>query len=202
MHRKPFLSLDSIVFIGGTMPEEALIVVDMQRDFMPGGALPVPEGDRIIPRCNEYIRKFMERGALIVATRDWHPPNHISFKDRGGPWPPHCVQGTEGAEFVVELPADAIFISKATEPDKEAYSGFEGTDLAEILRKNGVKRVYVCGVATEYCVRATALDALKNGFETYLLADAVKGIRREDEERALREMERAGVKVLPSFWWS
>ncbi|ASJ09870.1 nicotinamidase [Thermococcus sp. P6] len=178
------------------MPEEALIVVDMQRDFMPGGALPVPGGDRIIPRCNDYIREFMKRGALIVATRDWHPENHISFRERGGPWPKHCVQGTEGAEFVVELPADAVVISKATEPDKEAYSGFEGTDLEEILRKHGVKRVYICGVATEYCVRATALDAVKRGFETYLLRDAVKGIKPLDEERALKELERAGVRIL------
>ena len=178
------------------MPEEALIVVDMQRDFMPGGALPVPGGDEIIPRCNDYIEEFRKRGALIVATRDWHPPNHISFKEQGGPWPAHCVQNTPGAEFVVDLPADAVIISKATEPDKEAYSGFEGTDLAEILRKNGVKRVYVCGVATEYCVKATALDAVKHGFETYLLSDAVKGIRPEDEERALKEMKSAGVRIL------
>ncbi len=178
------------------MPEEALIVVDMQRDFMPGGALPVPEGDRIIPRCNEYIRAFMGRGALIVATRDWHPENHISFREQGGPWPRHCVRGTEGAEFVVELPADVVIISKATEPDREAYSGFEGTELAEILKKRGVKRVYICGVATEYCVKATALDAVKHGFETYLLRDAVKGIDEEDEERALRELESAGVRIL------
>ncbi|BAD85839.1 probable nicotinamidase [Thermococcus kodakarensis KOD1] len=178
------------------MPKEALIVVDMQRDFMPGGALPVPEGDTIIPKCNEYIKKFKEKGALIVATRDWHPPNHISFKERGGPWPPHCVQNTPGAEFVVDLPEDAIIISKATEPDKEAYSGFEGTNLAEILRENGVEKVYICGVATEYCVKATALDAVRHGFETYLLSDAVKGINPEDEKKALEEMKRAGVKIL------
>ncbi|NJD99927.1 nicotinamidase [Thermococcus sp. LS1] len=181
------------------MPEEALIVVDMQRDFMPGGALPVPDGDKIIPRVNEYIRKFKERGALIVATRDWHPEDHISFKEQGGPWPKHCVQNTPGAEFVVELPEDAVVISKAAEPDKEAYSGFEGTNLAEILKEKGVKRVYVCGVATEYCVKATALDAIRHGFETYLLRDAVRGINPEDEENALRELEQAGVKVLSSL---
>ncbi|AEC52434.1 pyrazinamidase/nicotinamidase [Pyrococcus sp. NA2] len=178
------------------MPEEALIVVDMQRDFMPGGALPVPEGDKIIPKVNEYIRKFKEKGALIVATRDWHPENHISFKERGGPWPKHCVQNTPGAEFVVDLPEDAIIISKATEPDKEAYSGFEGTNLAEILKDNGVKRVYICGVATEYCVRATALDALRHGFEVYLLVDAVKGIRPEDEKKAIEEMKEKGIKIM------
>ncbi|KUH33303.1 nicotinamidase [Thermococcus celericrescens] len=178
------------------MPEEALIIVDMQRDFMPGGALPVPDGEGIIPRCNRYIEEFRKRGALIVATRDWHPENHVSFREQGGPWPRHCVQNTPGAEFVVELPADVVIISKATGPDKEAYSGFEGTNLAEILKRNGVRRVYICGVATEYCVKATALDAVKHGFETYLLRDAVKGIKPQNEERALGEMERAGVKVL------
>ncbi|WP_048152510.1 nicotinamidase [Palaeococcus ferrophilus] len=178
------------------MPEEALIVVDMQRDFMPGGALPVPEGDRIIPRVEEYIEEFRKRGALIVATRDWHPENHISFRERGGPWPAHCVQGTPGAELVVKLPEEAIIISKADEPDKEAYSGFEGTNLAEILKEKGVRRVYVCGVATEYCVRATALDAARHGFEVFLLKDAVKGIKPEDEERALKEMDDRGVTVL------
>ncbi|NJE42769.1 nicotinamidase [Thermococcus sp. GR6] len=181
------------------MPEAALIVVDMQRDFMPGGALPVPDGDKIIPRVNEYIRKFKERGALIVATRDWHPEDHISFMEQGGPWPKHCVQNTPGAEFVVELPEDAVVISKAADPDKEAYSGFEGTNLAEILKEKGVKRVYVCGVATEYCVKATALDAVRHGFETYLLRDAVRGINPEDEGNALRELEQAGVKVLSSL---
>ncbi len=184
---------------GGDVPGEALIVVDMQRDFMPGGALPVPGGDKIIPRVNRYIEEFRGRGALIVATRDWHPPDHISFKERGGPWPRHCVQGTAGAEFVVKLPKDALIISKATEPDKEAYSGFEGTNLAEVLREKGVERVYICGVATEYCVRATALDAVKNGFETYLLCDAIKGINPQDEERALKELRSAGVNLFSAL---
>lgn len=177
---------------------EALIIVDMQRDFMPGGALPVPEGDKIIPKIEELIEKFKKRGALIVATRDWHPPNHISFKEQGGPWPSHCVQNTKGAEIVVNLPKDAIIISKADKPDKEAYSGFEGTELAEVLKEKGVKKVYICGVATEYCVRATALDALKHGFEVYLIRDAVKGIKPEDEEKALKELEEKGVKIISS----
>jgi nicotinamidase/pyrazinamidase len=178
------------------MVKEALIVVDMQRDFMPGGALPVPKGDKIIPIINDCIRKFRERGALIVATRDWHPKNHISFRDRGGPWPAHCVQNTPGAEFVVELPEDAVIISKATEPDEEAYSGFEGTDLDRILKEKGVKRVYICGVATEYCVKATALDALKLGYETYILLDAIKGINPEDEKKAIEELQKAGAKAI------
>ncbi|WP_456321126.1 nicotinamidase [Palaeococcus sp. (in: euryarchaeotes)] len=175
---------------------EALIVVDMQRDFMPGGALPVPEGDRIIPKVNEYIKTFKEKGALIIATRDWHPPNHMSFKEYGGIWPPHCIQNTEGAEFVVKLPEDAIIISKADKPDKEAYSGFQDTNLAELLRERGIKKVYICGVATEYCVKATALDALREGFEVYLLKDAIKGIKKEDEEDALKELEEEGAKII------
>ncbi len=172
---------------------EALIVVDMQRDFMPGGALPVPEGDSIIPIIQECIKLFSKRGALIVATRDWHPPDHVSFKENGGPWPRHCVRNTSGAEFVVDLPEDAVIISKATEPDKEAYSGFENTKLAEVLRERGIKKIYVCGVATEYCVRATAMDALKLGFEVHLLTDAVKGINPEDEKRAMAELKKSGA---------
>ncbi|AHF81023.1 nicotinamidase [Thermococcus paralvinellae] len=175
---------------------EALIIVDMQKDFMPGGALPVPDGDKIIPKVEEYIKKFKEKGALIVATRDWHPPNHISFKEQGGPWPRHCVQNTEGAKFVVKLPEDAIIISKADKPDKEAYSGFEGTNLAEMLKENGIRKVYICGVATEYCVRATALDALRYGFEVYILKDAIKGINPEDEEKVLKELEKKGAKII------
>ncbi|NJE77477.1 isochorismatase family protein, partial [Thermococcus sp. ES12] len=110
----------------------------------------------------------------------------------------HCVQNTKGAEIVIELPEDAIIISKADEPDKEAYSGFEGTDLAKILKEKGVKKVYLCGVATEYCVRATALDALKEGFEVYLLQDAIKGINAEDEEKALKELKEKGANVIDS----
>ncbi|MBO8174116.1 MAG: nicotinamidase [Thermococcus sp.] len=175
---------------------EALIIVDMQKDFMPNGALPVPDGEKIIPKVEEYIKKFKEKGALIVATRDWHPPNHISFKEQGGPWPKHCVQNTEGAEFVVKLPENTIIISKADKPDKEAYSGFDGTNLAEILKEKGIKKVYICGVATEYCVKATALDALKHGFEVYILKDAIKGINPEDEKKALKELEEKGAKII------
>jgi len=175
---------------------EALIIVDMQRDFMPGGALPVPDGDKIIPKVEEYIKKFKGKGALIVATRDWHPENHISFKEQGGPWPKHCVQNTDGAEFVVKLPENTIIISKADKPDKEAYSGFEGTNLAEILKEKGIKKVYICGVATEYCVKATVLDALKHGFEVYILKDAIEGINPGDEEKALKELEERGAKII------
>ena len=180
--------------------EDALIIVDVQVDFCPGGALPVPEGDKIIPALNEYIKKFSEAGALIVATRDWHPPNHVSFKNQGGLWPPHCIQGTEGAKFhpSLQLPKNVKIVSKAIDPFKEAYSGFEGTDLGDFLKKRGIKRVFVGGLATEYCVKHTVLDALKLGFETFLLEDAVKGMDAKpgDVERAVKEMLEKGARKI------
>lgn len=180
--------------------EDALVVVDVQVDFCPGGALPVPEGDKIVPVLNKYIGKFARAGALIVATRDWHPSNHISFKDYGGLWPSHCVQGTDGANFHpdLQLPQKVKIVSKATDPFKEAYSGFEGTNLAEDLKKAGVKRVFVGGLATEYCVKNTVLDALNLGFETFLLKDAVRGINVKpgDIEKAMKEMLEKGAKKI------
>ncbi|MCD6465147.1 nicotinamidase [Candidatus Bathyarchaeota archaeon] len=180
--------------------EDALIIVDVQVDFCPGGALPVPEGDKIVPILNKYIEKFDEAGALIVATRDWHPPNHSSFKTHGGPWPPHCIQGTRGAEFHpdLHLPKRTKIISKATDPSREAYSGFEGTGLSEELKKAGIKRVFVGGLATEYCVKSTVLDALKYGFETFLLEDAIKGIDAKpgDIDKAIAEMLQKGAKKI------
>jgi len=181
-------------------PKSALIIVDVQNDFIPGGALPVPEGDRVVPILNEYIGKFVKGGGKIFATRDWHPPNHISFKDRGGPWPPHCVQGTWGASFHkdLRLPADAIIISKASSPDKEAYSGFQDTELAGKLRQLGIRRVFIGGLATDYCVLNTVMDALSNGFETYLLLDGCRGIDLHpgDVERAVGRMVLAGAKPV------
>lgn len=180
--------------------EDALIVVDVQVDFCPGGSLPVPEGDKIVPVLNEYIRRFNSAGALIVATRDWHPPNHVSFKDYGGLWPPHCVQETGGAKFHpnLQLPEGVKIVSKATDPFKEAYSGFEGTNLAEDLKRSGVKRVFVGGLATEYCVKSTVLDALNLGFETFLLEDAAMGINAKpsDVEKAIKEMLEKGAKKI------
>lgn len=181
-------------------PSDALVVVDMQVDFMPGGALPVPGGDEVVGRVNEYVELFTKAGATVVFTRDWHPPNHISFKTRGGPWPPHCIQGTPGASFHPKLrvPTDALIVSKATDPDREAYSGFEGTELDAELRKRGVRRVFVCGVATDYCVRATALDAAKLGYQVFLLVDAVRGVNMPPNsvQRATDEMLNAGVVLV------
>lgn len=182
------------------LPKDALIIVDMQNDFMPGGALPVPNALSIIPKINRYIEAFLKAKALIVATRDWHPPDHISFKQRGGPWPTHCVQNTSGAEFHKDLaiPREAVIVSKAFERDKDAYSGFEGTQLDTLLKSRGIKRVFVCGVATEYCVKATALDANKLGYQVFLLKDAIKGIDepKGSELKALDEMLSEGIVAL------
>jgi nicotinamidase/pyrazinamidase len=189
------------------MPGEALIVVDVQNDFCPGGALAVPEGDTVVPVLNDYIRWFVRRSAPVFASRDWHPQITRHFRDYGGPWPVHCVQGTHGAEFHpgLELPADpsgVVVVSKGEDPEEDAYSAFQakvdgGVSLAEALRGRGVERVYVGGLATDYCVKSTVLDALKNGFQATFLVDASRGVNlsSHDSERAIEEMVRAGAGV-------
>jgi len=180
--------------------ESALIVVDVQNDFMPGGALPVKDGDKVVEPLNAYIRLFKSKGRPIVFTRDWHPPNHVSFKVRGGPWPPHCVQGTKGAEFHprLNLAHDVIVVSKGFDPEKEAYSGFEGTDLNKVLRERGVKKLFIGGLATDYCVKNTVLDALSKGFLVYFLSDASRGVDVSigDSEKAIEEMVKRGAKSI------
>lgn len=176
----------------------ALIVVDVQKDFCPGGALPVPEGDKVVPMLNEYIKHFTRAGAAIYATRDWHPSNHVSFRSRGGPWPSHCVQRTEGAEFHpdLRLPDETRIVSKGSDSDREAYSGFDGTDLNRLLKEGGVKRIFVGGLATDYCVKNTVLDGLRAGFDVVLLEDASRGIdaRPRDSEEAVEEMVKKGAR--------
>ncbi len=178
----------------------ALIVVDVQNDFCLGGALAVPDGDKVVYILNDYITRFFAKGAAIFATRDWHPIHHISFKERGGPWPPHCVQNTRGSDFHhdLKLPYGVEIISKGFLTEKDAYSGFEGTELERRLRHKGITRVFVGGLATDYCVKHTVLDSLKNGFETYLLVDAVKGVnvRTNDSETAVNEIIRVGAKTI------
>lgn len=184
---------------------DALIVTDVQNDFCPGGALPVPGGDEVIPALNDYIKIFNEANAILFATRDWHPVNHISFKAQGGLWPPHCIQNTEGAQFHPELklPASTAVVSKAMDPLKEAYSGFEGTELANMLKKQGVTRVFVGGLTTDYCVKNTVLDARKLGFKVVLLIDAVRGINVKpgDVAKAVDEMVKSGAEqaILTDF---
>ena len=186
----------------GTLVDKdtALIIVDLQNDFCPDGALPVEDGDKIIPIINKYIEKVEGAEGYIIATRDWHPHDHISFKEQGGIWPPHCVQGSEGAEFHKDLnhPEDAIIISKATKRDEEAYSGFQGTELDNILREKRVKNLLIGGLATDYCVKSTVLDALSLDYEVYFLEDASKGVDLEkgDSERAINEMIENGAKRI------
>ena len=184
------------------MTRPALVVVDVQRDFCPGGSLAVEQGDEIVPRLNRVIRAFQEAGLPIFFTRDWHPPDHCSFKEQGGRWPPHCVMGTPGAEFHPDLvvPSESVVISKASIRDREAYSGFQGTDLAERLRRMRVKEVVLGGLATDYCVKESCLDALAGGFEVDVMKDCAKGVnvRRNDSALALSAMAAKGARLVSS----
>lgn len=180
---------------------DALVVVDVQNDFLPGGSLAVPRGDEVVPVLNRYLAAFVPRGLPIAATRDWHPPNHCSFQPYGGPWPPHCVAGSEGAAFApaLELPASSVLITlKGTQLEKDAYSGFDGTDLDARLRARGVGRLFVGGLATDYCVLCTVEDGLKAGYAVVLLQDAIRAVnvRPGDGERAEAEMIRRGAMPI------
>ncbi|MGH7505520.1 MAG: nicotinamidase [Longimicrobiales bacterium] len=183
--------------------DSALLIVDVQNDFCPGGALPVAGGDAVVPVLNRYIERFLAAGAPVFASRDWHPADTRHFRDRGGPWPAHCVQGTAGAAFHPELRlGDAVIITKGDDPGDHGYSAFEGHDpagrtLAESLEKHDTRRLYVGGLATDYCVRASVLDAREAGFDVVLLGDAVRGIDVEpgDVARALDEMRAAGART-------
>jgi len=175
----------------------ALIIVDYQNDFCPGGALAVPGGDEIAGRLNELAGSGDYE--LVVATRDWHPPDHGSFAEQGGPWPVHCVAGTPGAELHPALdrgPIDVV-VDKGQDPGTEGYSGFDATGLAELLRERGVDQLAITGLATDYCVKNTALDALREGFAVTVDATAVRGVEVEegDSERALAQVRAAGASV-------
>lgn len=179
---------------------DALVLVDVQCDFLPGGRLAVPHGDEVVPALNRYIAVFRALTLPIVATRDWHPPDHCSFRERGGPWPPHCVAGSDGARFapLLDLPCEAHIVSKATTPDKEAYSGFEGTALDAWLRQAGIGRLFVGGLATDYCVLNTVRDGRRLGYDVFLLTDAVRAVdvTAGDGERAIEQMRRLGAVPL------
>jgi nicotinate phosphoribosyltransferase len=183
----------------GLQPTDALIVVDVQNDFCPGGALPVPEGDQVVCVLNEWIDRAEGAGAVVVVSRDWHPPDHCSFRPCGGPWPVHCVRETPGARYHpgLRIPPHAIQIDKATTPQRESYSDFAGTGLARTLRGRGVRRVWVGGLALDYCVRATVLDALAEGFKAHLILAGTRAVnvRPGDGRRAVAELRRAGATV-------
>ncbi|MEK6325609.1 MAG: bifunctional nicotinamidase/pyrazinamidase [Acidobacteriota bacterium] len=183
--------------------DTALILVDIQNDFCPGGALAVNEGDQVVPIANRLIPEF----PLVISTQDWHPANHISFKERGGPWPPHCVQGTRGAELHPDVRTDTIahYFRKASSPGKDDYSEFEGKDaqgrsLDELLKSHGVDKLYVVGLATDYCVLETVLDGIKYGYEVYAVTDAMRAVNvnPDDGEKALQKMAQAGAHLVTS----
>jgi len=188
--------------------KDALIIVDVQNDFCPGGALAVSGGDEVVPVLNRAIERFTEAGLPIFATRDWHPEKTNHFKIYGGIWPVHCVQGTKGAEFHagLELGKDIVVVSAGMAPDEDGYSGFQARDpsgarLAELLQRKGVERIIVGGLATDYCVKHTVLDGLKEGFKVLLLADAIRAVnlKPHDGELAIAEMVRAGAVKVRDF---
>ncbi len=176
---------------------DALLITDIQNDFLPGGALPVPGGDEIIPVLNEFARVFADAKAYVFASRDWHPANHCSFKQQGGPWPAHCVQDTKGANFspILKLPKNAVVVFKATDPMRESYSVFDGSTFAKELKERKIQRLFVGGLATDYCVLNTVLDARKLGYETVVLMDATRGIDTApgDVDRAVESMLKCGA---------
>ncbi|MGH7256426.1 MAG: bifunctional nicotinamidase/pyrazinamidase [Nitrospirales bacterium] len=178
-------------------PHSALLVVDVQVDFCPGGALAVPKGHEVVSVLNAYARWFHDQGLPVLASRDWHPPNHCSFREQGGPWPVHCVHMSAGAQFHpdLRLPPGTVVVSKATNPKQDAYSAFEGTTLEDRLREHGIQTLYVGGLATDYCVKHSVLDARRLGFRVVLLTDAIRGIEAApgDVNRALDAMRRAGT---------
>jgi len=178
---------------------DALIAVDVQNDFCSGGALEVKDGDSVVEPLNVVMKYF----DTIVATQDWHPKDHCSFKDSGGSWPSHCIQDSVGAGLHGKLNHDKITyrIHKGSRQDKDAYSGFDGTELSRKLKEDGIERVFIGGLATDYCVKATALDAIEGGFETYVLEDAVRAVETEkgDSRRALEEIRKHGGKIIKSI---
>lgn len=181
---------------------DVLLIVDVQNDFCPGGALAVNKGDEVIPVLNRWIDEAQRLGVTVYASRDWHPAGHISFKERGGPWPPHCIQGTAGAAFHpdLKLPANAYLISKAQDPDEDSYSAFGGTNLAERLRRSGTKKLWIGGLTQDYCVRETSLDALREGFEVHVIVDGTRAVNvhPDDGRRALADIQRAGAVLEKS----
>ncbi len=178
------------------------MVVDVQRDFCPGGALAIRDGDKVVPKLNKVIKSFIRAGLPVFFTRDWHPPDHVSFKSQGGVWPPHCVEGTRGAEFHPKLrvPKGAVVISKGTEPKLEAYSGFQGTDLDKRLKDFGVGEIMIGGLTTDYCVKQSSLDALGAGFKVKVLEDCIKGVNlhENDSKLALTEIVSKGAELVSS----
>ncbi len=185
--------------------KKALLVVDVQNDFCPGGALGVPEADKIIPAINRYIKIFSKKKLPILVVRDWHPVRTKHFRDFGGLWPIHCIQNSKGAQFhhALKLPKEAVLLYKGMDPQKDSYSAFQAQDLRgagllNLLKNLRVKEIYIAGLATDYCVKFSTRDALKNGFKVKLLIDAMKGVnlKPNDSEDAIRGMVKRGAKKV------
>lgn len=176
---------------------DALIIVDVQNDFCPGGKLAIEGGDQVVPMINDWISAAIESEAAIVASCDQHPEGHASFKEQGGPWPEHCVQGTDGADFHpdLQLPPETIVVEKGQETERDQHSAFDDTGLGVALQRKGVRRVYIAGLALDVCVRATAIDAVKNGFDTHLILDATRATSRDAGDKAVNDMQEAGVHI-------
>lgn len=181
-------------------PGDVLLVTDIQNDFLPGGSLAVAGGDEVVPVLNRYVDAFVAQGLPVYATRDWHPPGHCSFYEQGGPWPVHCVQGTPGSAFstALRLPPDTTVISKATLQNEEAYSSFHGTDLDSHLRTDGIRRLFIGGLTTDYCVLNSVKDARGLGYEVFVLADAIRAVNVQpgDGQRAEAEMTSVGARRI------
>ena len=177
---------------------DALLIVDVQIDFCPGGALPIERGDEVVPVLNDWAAAAVEAGVPVVASRDWHPQEHLSFARHGGQWPVHCVQDSHGARFhpALTLPPSAIVVTKGVRFDRDQYSAFDETGLAVELRKRGVRRVWVGGLALDVCVHASVLDARREGFEAVVIADATRPVTHEGGDRAIEEMCRAGARLV------
>jgi nicotinamidase/pyrazinamidase len=178
---------------------DGLLIVDVQNDFCPGGALAVPQGDAVVPVLNRWIEAARKAEVPVYASRDWHPPDHVSFSERGGPWPPHCIQDTAGAAFHpdLQLPEETVVISKGQEPDRDQYSAFDDTGLAQRLRDDGVQRIWVGGLAQDVCVRATVIDGARAGFHVHLIRPATRPVEAQagDGDRALEDMQDAGAII-------
>jgi nicotinamidase/pyrazinamidase len=182
--------------------KKALVVVDVQKDFCPGGSLAVINGDKVVAPLNKLMNEFLDRGEPVFKTRDWHPAQTKHFKAYGGTWPVHCVQGTRGAEFHPDLLDDPriTIISKGTDEAADGYSGFDGTNLARLLREEEVEEVWVGGLATDYCVKHTVLDARREGFEVKALADVMRPVNEDPQDgaEAIAEMRGAGAEIVGS----
>jgi nicotinamidase/pyrazinamidase len=177
---------------------DALLIVDVQNDFCPGGALPVTHGDEVVGPLNRWIAVAAENACPVIASRDWHPQHHPSFVSEGGPWPEHCVQDTPGAALRPDLalPTEIFLVSKGTRFDKDQYSAFDDTGLAVLLSRLGISRVIIGGLALDVCVRATVLDARREGFEAALILDATRAVNLLKGTDVLKELESAGVELL------